>query len=150
MEKKLIMTRQLLKEYNFHEVIKLFHLNGQMIFNQHIVFEIQDTTYSAHGAFFSDWMTENLMEILPQTGDAAIHTCEHEDPLLAACATHAFGCCLLLMAVTTCSDVKITNLTPELFECVSVCVWVGGIERRTARFINQNTMGWAWKSKWAS
>lgn len=131
MEKKLIMTRQLLKEYNFHEVIKLFHLNGQMIFNQHIVFEIQDTTYSAHGAFFSDWMTENLMEILPQTGDAATKPTH----LWAWRSTSCSMCDARLWLLSSsdgghylfwCENYK--SHTRTLWVCVCVCV--GGGHRK--------------------
>lgn len=129
---------------NFHEVIKLFCLNGQMIFKQHRVYEIQDTTYSVHGVFFSDWITENLMEILHQTEDVETKL----GHLWAWKSTSCSMCNTLLSS---------SDGSRYLFWCEhykshtrSLWVWGGGIERRAARFINQNSMGGAWKSKWAS
>lgn len=142
------MNEWLLKQYHFHEIIKLFHPPkwSDDFFKQHIVYKIHDTSYRfrVHGAFFRDWMTENLMQILPQAGDAArkpAHLCaflQHVRRMPLAVVSFWWRSLLVLMWTWQISHQKSLSLVAG-----------GSIERRAAGFINQNTMGGAWKSKWA-
>lgn len=129
-----------MKECHFSEFIKSFCSNGQMIF-KHVYrtrYKIQHIVLMVRFPLTECLKTSSKSSLKPEMLLQNQHACEHENPLLVACATHAFDCCLLLIAVATCSDVNITNLTLVVFEFGGV-----GIERRAARFCNQNTMGGA-------